>query len=193
MKKLWKLIPVLVIGLIAAFGVAGCAETGNETVECAATAKPVAAAVRTAAVYAAEDGTCEHDYEAAQTFAATCTEQGYTTHTCEICGDSYVDSYTEPTGHTFIWVTDKEATATEAGSKHEECSVCGYKKAAVEIPATGTGTTPDQTKPGDGQGAATTPQTGDNSNMLLWIILCIAAAGALAGTLAYKKIRAERK
>lgn len=154
--------------------------------------------------------------------APTCTEQGYTTYTCAVCGDSYVDDYTpakghqaaakwlsdgtshwhactvcgtklDEAGHSFAWVTDKEATATEAGSKHEECSVCGYKKAAVEIPATGTGTTPDQTKPGDGQGAVTTPQTGDNSNMLLWIILCIAAAGALAGTLAYKKIRAERK
>ena len=154
--------------------------------------------------------------------APTCTEQGYTTYTCAVCGDSYVDDYTpakghqaaakwlsdgtshwhactvcgtklDEAGHSFAWVTDKEATATEAGSKHEECSVCGYKKAAVEIPATGTGTTPDQTKPGDGQGGATTPQTGDNSNMLLWIILCIAAAGALAGTLAYKKIRAERK
>lgn len=40
--------------------------------------------------------------------------------------------------HTFTWVTDKEATATEKGSKHEECTVCGYEKAAVEIPATGT-------------------------------------------------------
>ena len=45
MKKLWKLIPVLVIGLIAALGAAGCAETGNETAERAAAAKPVAAAV----------------------------------------------------------------------------------------------------------------------------------------------------
>ena len=154
--------------------------------------------------------------------APTCTEQGYTTYTCAVCGDSYVDDYTPAEGHqaaaewlsdgtshwhactmcgtkldeaahSFAWVTDKEATATDAGSKHEECSVCGYKKAAVEIPATGTGTMPDQTKPGDGQGAAATPQTGDNSNMLLWIIVCIAAAGALAGTFAYKKIRAERK
>lgn len=115
----------------------------------------------------------------------TCTEQGYTTHTCEICGDSYVDSYTEPTGHTFIWVTDKEATATEAGSKHEECVVCGYAKAAETIPATGT-------SQGD-KGEDNTPKTGDNTNLLLWLILCIAAAGALAGTLAYKKIRAERK
>jgi hypothetical protein len=31
--------------------------------------------------------------------------------------------------HTFAWITDKEATATENGSKHEECTVCGYAKA----------------------------------------------------------------
>ena len=42
--------------------------------------------------------------------------------------------------HTLEWVTDKEATATEAGQKHEECAVCGYKLAAVEIPALGTPT-----------------------------------------------------
>ena len=29
--------------------------------------------------------------------------------------------------HAFAWVTDKAATATEAGSKHEECTVCHYK------------------------------------------------------------------
>lgn len=38
----------------------------------------------------------EHDYADAVT-APTCTEQGYTTHTCE-CGESYVDDYVEPTG-----------------------------------------------------------------------------------------------
>ena len=42
--------------------------------------------------------------------------------------------------HTFAWITDKEATATENGSKHEECTVCGYALQAVEIPATGTAT-----------------------------------------------------
>ena len=42
--------------------------------------------------------------------------------------------------HTFAWITDKEATATEAGSKHEECTACGYALQAVEIPATGTAT-----------------------------------------------------
>lgn len=46
--------------------------------------------------------------------------------------------------HTFELVIDKQPTETEAGSKHEECTVCGYAKAAVEIPATGT-TTPAPT------------------------------------------------
>lgn len=31
--------------------------------------------------------------------APTCTEQGYTTHTCADCGDSYTDSYTDALGH----------------------------------------------------------------------------------------------
>ena len=30
--------------------------------------------------------------------APTPTEQGYTTHTCEVCGHSFVDTYTDPTG-----------------------------------------------------------------------------------------------
>ena len=42
---------------------------------------------------------CEHTYESSVT-APTCTEQGYTTYTCE-CGDSYVDDYVDATGHTY--------------------------------------------------------------------------------------------
>jgi hypothetical protein len=36
-----------------------------------------------------------HKYESVVT-PPTATEQGYTTHTCTVCGDSYVDSYTDP-------------------------------------------------------------------------------------------------
>ena len=36
--------------------------------------------------------------------------------------------------HDFKWVTDKQASETETGLKHEECTVRGYEKAAVEIP-----------------------------------------------------------
>ena len=38
-----------------------------------------------------------HSYEAVVT-APTCTEKGYTTHTC-VCSDSYVDSYVDELGH----------------------------------------------------------------------------------------------
>ena len=36
--------------------------------------------------------------------------------------------------HSYTWVIDKNATTEAAGSKHQECTTCGYKKAAVEIP-----------------------------------------------------------
>ncbi len=40
----------------------------------------------------------KHRYDAVVT-APTCTEKGYTTHTCSGCNDSYVDSYTPAAGH----------------------------------------------------------------------------------------------
>ena len=42
---------------------------------------------------------CVHSYNAVVT-PSTCTEQGYTTYTCE-CGDSYVDDYVDATGHSY--------------------------------------------------------------------------------------------
>ncbi|EOS21552.1 hypothetical protein C806_04200 [Lachnospiraceae bacterium 3-1] len=48
--------------------------------------------------------------------------------------------------HSFKWVIDKKATTTEKGQKHEECSVCGYIEAPMEIPATVTMRKPDDTK-----------------------------------------------
>ena len=44
--------------------------------------------------------------------------------------------------HTFEYVIDKEPTETEVGYRHRECTVCGYKKAQVEIQPTGTQTPP---------------------------------------------------
>lgn len=87
--------------------------------------------------------------------------------------------------HDFKWVVDKEATATQKGSKHEECRVCGYKKATVEIPATGTPTEPG--KPTDSD----SPQTGDNSNMILWIALLFVSGGVVIGITVYSKKKKE--
>ena len=109
-------------------------------------------------------------------------------NTCE-CGEKLNEA-----AHTFEWVTDKEATATEAGSRHKECTVCGYEEAAVEIPATGT-TDPsepptDTDKPsGDQTGDTTSPQTGDDSNIALWMALMLAAGAVLTGTAVYSRKR----
>ena len=118
----------------------------------------------------------------------TCTEQGYTTYTCSVCGDSYVDDYTPASGHTFKTVIDKPATATEAGLQHEECEICGYEKAAVEIPATGetdkpSGETPDAGKPDADKPSGETPEkTGDVNDIMPWLALLALTGAALAGT-----------
>ena len=43
---------------------------------------------------------CRHDYRSEVT-EPTCTEQGYTTYTCTLCGDSYVSDYTDPVDHVY--------------------------------------------------------------------------------------------
>ena len=77
----------------------------------------------------------EHSYTAVVT-APTCTEKGYTTHTCA-CGDSYVDTYVDALGH--AWdngKVTKEPTETETGVKTFTCTRCGETKTET-IPATG--------------------------------------------------------
>lgn len=95
-------------------------------------------------------------------------------HECP-CGDRK-----DTAAHTFKWVIDKEATATTRGSKHEECTVCGYKKAAVEIPATGSAAKPSDQP--DKSGNTTSPKTGDSSNLVLWSALLFISGGAVVGT-----------
>ncbi len=64
----------------------------------------------------------------------TCTEQGYTTHTCE-CGDTYVDSYTDKLGHDEVSHEAQEPSCVEVGwEAYETCSRCNYTT-YVEIPA----------------------------------------------------------
>ena len=97
------------------------------------------------------------------------------------------------TAHNFKWIVDKEATATEKGSKHEECTVCGYKKTAVDIPATDFRKSSDDqpnkpinTASSESSSADQTnkpintasPKTGNTDYMILWIVLLIAGGGA---------------
>lgn len=96
------------------------------------------------------------------------------------------------TAHNFKWIVDKKATATEKGSKHEECTVCGYKKTAVDIPVTDFRNSSDDqpnkpinTASSESSSADQTnkpintasPKTGNTDYMILWIVLLVAGGG----------------
>ena len=67
-----------------------------------------------------------HSYESTVVLP-TCTEQGYTVHTCSDCGDTYVDDYVDALGHAFdTWIQIKDPTCTEKGTDRRDCSVCEY-------------------------------------------------------------------
>ena len=77
----------------------------------------------------------EHSYTAVVT-PPTCTEKGYTTHTCA-CGDSYVDTYVDALGHAWdSGKVTKQPTATETGVRTYTCTRCNATKTET-IPATG--------------------------------------------------------
>ena len=104
-----------------------------------------------------------HDY-------GTAWKYDETNHWHECDGGDRADT----AAHTFKWVTDKEAGATEKGSKHEECTVCGYKKAAVDIPATGS-----ESGSADRHDKTSSPQTGDNSSLALRLAVLLISGGVL--------------
>lgn len=110
-----------------------------------------------------------HDYAETVT-EATCTQGGYTTHTCSACGDSFVDSETEATGvHTFgSWQTVTAATTEAEGKETRVCSVCNTaeSRAIEKLPAN----TPTDTP-------AETPD-GGNAVVLVIVLVAVCAAAA---------------
>ena len=196
-----------------------CTEDGYTTHTCTVcgytyTDTPVAALGHKVEVQNAKDATCT---EPGYTGDSVCTVCGETIETGEVIpatGHSYGETWEsnetshwhacacgdtiDAADHTFQWVIDKEATATEAGSKHQECTVCGYQGAMEEIPATGE---PSDNKPNGGTGnntggvtgdASTSgPQTGQNNNLIVPVaILAISCGGLVVVMLYFRKRRA---
>jgi len=64
-----------------------------------------------------------HSYESIVT-EPTYTEQGYTTYTCTVCGDSYKDDYIDVKKHSYVGVVT-EPTCTAQGFTTYTCSECG--------------------------------------------------------------------
>lgn len=123
-------------------------------------------------------------------------------HECE-CGNK-----ADITAHTFKQIIDKEATATEKGSKHEECTVCGYKKAAVDISAIGFESSSDDeankpTNTVSSESSSTdqlnntantaSPKTGNTDNMILWIVLLVIGGGAFITATAVDRKKTKNK
>ena len=92
--------------------------------------------------------------------------------------------------HTFVWKVDQAATTTQTGLKHEECTVCSYKRSENTVidklsdnGSTGnTGSGNNNTdKPGKDD-STKSPQTGDSSNLIGWLAALFVSGGAAIGT-----------
>ena len=66
-----------------------------------------------------------HQYSPVYT-APTCTEKGYTTSTCALCGSSFITYTEDPLGHDFSdeFTTDVRPTTESTGLKSKHCSRC---------------------------------------------------------------------
>lgn len=128
---------------------------------------------------------------------ATCKDKAK----CAVCGESYGEL--DANNHTDLkHIEAKAATKTSEGNiEYWYCEGCGkyYKdaKATQEITKEQTvtaklpsdnntsagGSTGNNNKPSSN--ATTSPQTGDNSNLTLWIALLLASGGAVTATTVY--------
>lgn len=139
-KKLFSilLVVVLAITLVACADTNqttnGNAETENETAvsEPDGEVVPEASEAENDTVVSEPDGEAvpeaeavhEHEYAEEIVVAATCTESGTVSYTCE-CGDTYSEEI-EPTGHDWgDYVANGDATYLADGTKTATCTGCG--------------------------------------------------------------------
>ena len=96
----------------------------------------------------------------------TCVEEGYTTHTCTRCGDSYRDSETQAVGHIYgSWIVDVQPAPEVEGHRYAECKTCGYRSEET-LPAlppveTTPDTEPDTEEPTDTEEPSETEEPTD--------------------------------
>lgn len=111
--------------------------------------------------------------------APTCTEPGWEAYdSCTDCGYS-TKKEIPATGHTAGTEWKSDGT-----SRWKICTVCGaeVEKEAVTIPPEEAG----EEVSGEGAGIAS-PQTGDSSNIVLWLVVMIVTGAVLISTYAYRK------
>ncbi len=140
------------------------------------------------------EGPHTHTYDGSPWYADTASHWHWCTD--KDCPDQS-DSTKDQAPHTFAWKVDTAATTTQTGSKHEECTVCTFKRSeGTVIPVlSGSGTTtPGTTIPGTTggtTGAAKSPKTGDAGIALYAGLSLLTLSGG--GWVVGKKRREEKK
>ena len=153
----------------------------------------------------------EGDIDSTVTASATCTEKGKITYTAKVTFngqeyDSSIDVDIDPLGHDPQKTEEKEPTATQTGNiEYWYCPQCGLyfkdadltevitKEQTVLAPTGETGS--ESSKPEENTPTvpekpdSDSPQTGDNNNMMQWIVLLLASMGGVVGTTAYARKR----
>ena len=108
---------------------------------------------------------------------ATCTERAI----CEVCGKAYGEL--DPNNHTDLkhFLAKAATKTTEGNIEYWYCEGCGKyysdKDGTKEIAKADTVTAK----------LPKSPQTGDNSNLMLWIALLLASGGVLTGVTVFDK------
>lgn len=133
-------------------------------------------------------GDHQHTYDGSPWYADTDSHW----HQCtrEDCPDPS-GSTKDQASHTFVWKVDKAATRTQTGLKHEECTVCGFKRSEnTELP-TLSGHRPS-TRPDSGaeNTVITSAKTGDAGIALYAGLSLLALSGS--GWAVGKKRRGEK-
>ena len=130
------------------------------------------------------EGPHTHTYDGSPWYADTASHWHWCTD--KDCPDQS-DSTKDQAPHTFVWKVDKAATTTQTGLKHEECTVCSYKRSENtvidKLPDGGnTGNTDSSDNNTDKPGkddSTKSPQTGDSSNLIGWLAALFVSGGVL--------------
>ena len=109
--------------------------------------------------------------------------------TVEDCPDQK-NSTKDLDSHTFVWKVDQAATTTQTGLKHEECTVCGFKRNKDTVIPVLSGHRP-ATRPDSGaENTVTSAKTGDAGIALYAGLSLLALSGS--GWAVGKKRRGEK-
>ncbi len=78
-----------------------------------------------------------HDYSIIGTVEPTCTEKGFTTHTCSMCrGSMYSDNFVPAKGHALEeWQIVTVPTYSDSGLRTQKCTLCGEIVNSEVLPA----------------------------------------------------------